>query len=1427
MEIKKLILLASLGALLSACGDSGGSKTTDEADAGADGGIGGNEGNQGNKDGGGKPEKDSGPGQGNTDSDAGVDGGVDNNRAPIVRDAEFETEEDTPITEELKGIDPDGDDLSYSITVEPEHGTLTLDGVEVTYTPDPDFHGEDSFSYEASDGKASAEGTVTITVTPVNDPPTVDNLMFMIGEGATLAPAESLAAAGSDVDGDVLSVTVLPVMAPSGGSVQIGSDGKFSYVHGGVAATDEFIFEVCDPDNACAEGTVDIQIALVNAPPVAVDDDYQVAPAAVLNVAAPSGVLNNDSDPDNDALTVKTTPTVAPTNGTLVLNADGSFTYTNTSGTSDTFSYEVCDPSNVCDTAKVDIVVAALSQPPVAMNDSYSVDEGATLNGSSVLANDTIPTTATVNTTPVSGPSHGTLVLSASGTFVYTHDGSEDPDADSFTYRMCDAAQQCSTASVSITINPVNEAPVAVADAYTLAEGATLTGQNVLSNDTDGDSDVLTAALVMGPTHGVLALNANGTFTYTHDDTETASDSFSYEACDPSNECSTATVALTITLVNVAPVAVDDTYGVIEGGTLTVTSNKLTLNDTDADGDALTVQTTPVVAPTYGMLTLSADGTFVYKHSGIEQSADTFTYRVCDPGGLCDNAIATISVGAQNDPPIAFDEAYTVWEGNTLEIPAPGVLGNDLDDDEGAVITATQVLTDPSYGTVNLNPDGSFSYEHDFDQAPFGGPGPDSDFFDYQVCDQFDACDTARVSITIEQSLEVLGNVTSTGNITDSGFDLGNNVVCPQDGAIVPVEGSLSDESYFKVDEQGNYTFLPPVGHRDMPEFVEIQVGTSLSLACASEPFEITFHVSKQMVWFVDAAESEVVIPPDPSARVQPLGVPSGDAGPGPEPVTEFNDGRDKFDHGEGDVFHGFNGLDELPEEGDDFDCGNAILIQAQIAAPPSQTQYLCAQDLIVVRRAVPAVLDRVGPLGLTQVETPTSRCQSAEPRHSGTVNLPAEVHIVGEGVELPFDVTSLGLPEVYGDFGLTFGDGGTNTLMDGQIIAGGSNVISGLTVCALQPSIIPQGPGFWTMEAISVPMYDGGNVLIENVEIGAGSTLVLFEGPVTGTEGISFSNSRIRVKQAAEDGTQLTVSNCWVDQMSDVGIRFGFDFLDCTGPGCFGSLGGQVPVEPKLTLTDTVVTGNGSGTGVSLQDADGELVIDGLTISAVETGLYLESNVSVNATGSCDISDCDTGVYVAGNTAPVTFRGGLTVDAFSEAIWVNGFAELDVLGDGDTVTNTLSSGDSDAVGGVISSNTDLNIEFTTVTGGIALTRSDDGGDLLLRVVDSQLTDGFGIDITDNDVTSALPVCMEAHGNTFQTGDEGSEVAVTSLPAKLWFDLVDANATEEVNVAELLELDNTDLVAFEVSVPQMSRVVTACAGRVAPDLPPEEEPVLD
>src|SRR2546428_10019757 len=185
--------------------------------------------------------------------------------------------------------------------------------------------------------------------------------------------------------------------------------------------------------------------------------------------------------------------------------------------------------------AAVEIVSAgsSVANAPVAANDSYSTNEDTALTVAApgVLGNDS--GSATLTAVLVAGPSHGTLALNANGSFSYTPAANFN-GTDGFTYKANDGTADSNVATVTITINPVNDAPVAVNDRFATDEDTalTITAPGVLGNDTDVDSPVLTAVVVTGPGHGALALNANGSFSYTPAANFNGSDSFTYTAHD-------------------------------------------------------------------------------------------------------------------------------------------------------------------------------------------------------------------------------------------------------------------------------------------------------------------------------------------------------------------------------------------------------------------------------------------------------------------------------------------------------------------------------------------------------------------------------------------------------------------------------------------------------------------------------------------------------------------------------------------------------------------------------------------------------------------------------------------------------------------------------------------------------------------------------
>src|SRR5207249_994218 len=248
-------------------------------------------------------------------------------------------------------------------------------------------------------------------------------------------------------------------------------------------------------------------------------------------------------------------------------------------------------------------------------DDTYTTLEDAylTASGPRLLATERDSNGDALTSVLVSGPSHGTLTLNSDGSLVYMP-ALNFNGTDSFTYKASDGQAQSSVATVTITITTAKYTPVAANDdSYTTPEDTQLTvsAPGVLANDTDADGDTLTAVLVSGPAHGTLTLNADGSLVYMPALNFNGTDSFTYKASDGQAQSSVATVTITVTPVNDAPVAAnDDTYTTPEDTQLTVSAPGVLANDTDADGDTLTAVL--VSGPAHGTLTLNADGSLVY-----------------------------------------------------------------------------------------------------------------------------------------------------------------------------------------------------------------------------------------------------------------------------------------------------------------------------------------------------------------------------------------------------------------------------------------------------------------------------------------------------------------------------------------------------------------------------------------------------------------------------------------------------------------------------------------------------------------------------------------------------------------------------------------------------------------------------------------------
>ncbi len=621
---------------------------------------------------------------------------------------------------------------------DPTKGTVNMnsDGTFI-YTPNANANGTDTFTYKASDGiEESPPATVTINITPVNDPPLAVANSYTLAEDTILTVNAATGILSNDTDIDSPSLTAVIVAQPSSGSLTLNANGSFSYT----PVVDFF-------------GTV------------------------TFTYRANDGALNSN--------TVTVTLNVTPVNETPVTGPAESyslpkntvFTITNVNGTNvteDVILSAVRNGSNAITTPGSLWRYSDVGQLSVAAQANWkklSFVDTLWKEGASELGygdGPTVPEATIIEDNPVAGyvgadtdrywtayfrkkvsiprvneiTSVSLQVLRDDGAVIYLNEnevfryaltanpGYTTPSSVGVTgadeYTFFDAANIGTGTNQNWTQIVPNPAQLVEGDNIFAVEvhqnvqsssdlsfdlKFTVTRQTspgLLFNDSDPDGDPITARLVTQAANGTVTINPNGRFSYTPNLAYVGTDTFRYDVFDGTSASPPVTVALTITQGgNVPPVANADTYNGTEDTTLTVNAAQGVLaNDVEPDGDPFTAVL--VTQPTKGTVSLIANGSFVYTPLANLNGTDTFTYKATD-GSDSPPATVTINLAAVNDLPVAVNDVYGAEPGQNLAInAAQGVLANDTDVD-GNSLTAV-LVSPPSSGTLVLNANGSFNY---------------------------------------------------------------------------------------------------------------------------------------------------------------------------------------------------------------------------------------------------------------------------------------------------------------------------------------------------------------------------------------------------------------------------------------------------------------------------------------------------------------------------------------------------------------------------------------------------------------------------------------------------------------------------------------------------------------------------------------------
>jgi hypothetical protein len=563
---------------------------------------------------------------------------------------------------------------------------------------------------------------LTITVlenTIVNNPPVanVDIATTNINTPVTLNTLANDAA--GNPGGSLVPATVAVTANPSNGTATVNpATGEITYTPDpGFTGQDTLTYTVCGNSTPalCATSIQIITVQPAFSPNSTVAaDDYAYTP---FNTPVSGNVILNDSDPEGDNQAVTPQNTNVPGAGTLVLNADGTWTFTPVAGFSGPveFPYTVCDDNAVqaCTQATLHILVPPPAQNP---NPDFNVTYVNVPVTGNVSTNDNVEAGSTYGTaTAVPGnPGPAIPTINADGTYTFT---SAVAGVFIFEVPVCYPSQTppCLPVLLTITVldNNVNtNPPVANVDIATTNINTPVT-LNTLANDAAGNPGgslvPATVAVTANPSNGTATVNpATGEITYTPDPGFTGQDTLTYTVCGNSTP---ALCATSIQIITVQPafspnstVAADD-YAYTPFNT--PVSGNVILNDSDPEGDnqAVTPQNTNV--PGAGTLVLNADGTWTFTPVAGFSGPVEFPYTVCDDNAVqaCTQATLHILVPppAQNPNP-DFNVTY-------VNVPVTGNVSTNDNVEAGSTYgTATAVPGNPGPAIPTINADGTYTF---------------------------------------------------------------------------------------------------------------------------------------------------------------------------------------------------------------------------------------------------------------------------------------------------------------------------------------------------------------------------------------------------------------------------------------------------------------------------------------------------------------------------------------------------------------------------------------------------------------------------------------------------------------------------------------------------------------------------------------------
>ncbi|EPG0328003.1 tandem-95 repeat protein [Vibrio alginolyticus] len=618
--------------------------------------------------------------------------------------------------------DLDGDQLTaLNLATDDENITITDNGDGTyTLTPDADFNGDITFTFDVSDGDDVVSTNLELLVSPVNDAPEPQDQAFTIGEDGVLTFTDAdLLTGATDIEGDDLSVEGVTYTGADGVLTDNG-DGTYSFAPNENFNGDvNFTFDVSDGTDTVT-ANIDVSVTPENDPPVAGSTAYTVHEDNSITISNEQ-LLANSSDIEGEVAIDSVS--YSGNDGVLEINGDGTYTFSPNENFSGEVSLDVVvvDEDGATDSTTAGITVIEVNDPPIAGPTAYTIDEDQvlTFSESQVLLNAS-DVEGDVELVGISydGPD-GIFSVNGDGTCSFAPNENFNGQVQlDVTIRDEDGAEV--DTYITVDVLPINDAPVSGNLAYSVDEdnSITLSQEQLLAQASDVEGDALTASNLVVDGDATVTANDDGSFTITPDANFNGDIDITFDINDGSDTI-VATADLTVNPVNDLPQPEDQAFTIGEDGVLTFTDQDLLDGATDIDGDDLSVEGVTYTGAD-GVLTDNGDGTYSFAPNENFNGDVNFTFDVSD-GTDTVTANIDVSVTPENDPPIAGSTSYTVHEDNSITISNEQLLANSSDVEGEVAIDSVSysgadgVFQDNGDGTYTFSPNENFNGEVSLD----------------------------------------------------------------------------------------------------------------------------------------------------------------------------------------------------------------------------------------------------------------------------------------------------------------------------------------------------------------------------------------------------------------------------------------------------------------------------------------------------------------------------------------------------------------------------------------------------------------------------------------------------------------------------------------------------------------------------------------